>query len=299
VRIRPFLCTAGLVGLALGALSLACGPQAAPATPSPTADPFAVVRATAQAAYAAGRADLDRGQLDQALVELDTAKTNDPDNRPDIQQALNETVQRLQALTPTAGTTGAAGAGSTPAPQRTIVVATVPAVAPAISPVAVASASAVVGLVTWRDPQGRFTIDAPATWPPVDPPQSLVGTPVVEFRDPSARAEVDVAIDTSAHAVSPELYAASLELAMQQQVPGYASEQAVPDSLGGSPSLRRVFTFTQHDAAGHEAQARGLQVVVLKGATPYIISATAPAEQFTAPGFGATFDQMLGSFHFS
>jgi hypothetical protein len=152
--------------------------------------------------------------------------------------------------------------------------------------------------VTWRDPQGRFTIDAPATWPPVDPPQSLVGTPVVEFRDPSGRAELDVAIDTAAHAVSPELYAASIELAMQQQVPGYASEQAVPESLGGSPSLRRVFTFTQRDAAGHEAQARGVQVVVLKGATPYIISATAPAEQFAA-GFGATFDQMLGSFHFS
>jgi hypothetical protein len=206
---------------------------------------------------------------------------------------------RLQALTPTAGAAAAGTAQPTQAAQRTIVVATAPAAAPAVSPAARGpSPSAVAGLVTWTDPQGRFTIGAPAGWTAVGQPQSLVGTAVVQFRDPSMQAECDVAVDSSAHAVSPELYAASIELAMQQQVPGYASEQVVPGSTGGSASIRRVFTFTQHDASGRDYQARGVQVVVLKGTTPYIISGSAPAAQFTDQ-FGAIFDQMIESFHFS
>src|SRR5581483_10430433 len=106
------------------------------------------------------------------------------------------------------------------------------------------------------------------------------GTGVVEFHDPTNRAELDVAVDSSARAVSPELYAASLELAMQRQVPGYAGEQVVPGTTAGSPSIRRVFTFTQKDASGQDHQARGFQLVIIKGSTPYVISGTAPAEQF-------------------
>ena len=138
---------------------------------------------------------------------------------------------------------------------------------------------------------------APADWITAPQPQSLFGTSVVEFRDPSGRAEVDVAVDTNTKAVSPELYAASMELAMQQQVPGYASEQVVPGTTAGSPSVRRVFTFIQRDANGQDHQARGFQVTVIKGSTPYIVSGSSPAEQFQQ--FSPSFDRMVESFRFS
>jgi hypothetical protein len=88
-----------------------------------------------------------------------------------------------------------------------------------------------------------------------------------------------------------------MDLAMQKQVPGYAGEQVVPGNASGQPSVRRVFTFTLHDAAGHDLQARSFQVTVLKGSTPYIISGSAPAEQFQQ--YSSTFDQMVGTFQFS
>lgn len=248
-----------------------------------------MVRATSEAAYASGKAHLDRGELEQALVDLDTAKTNDPDNRQDIQQALDQALRQLQALTPTVG--------PTVAQARTIVVATVPAASPAVSVVPLPSASA-ASLTTWQDPQGRFAIGVPAGWSVVDSPQALVGTAVVEFRDASGQGELDVAVDSAAHAVSPELYAASIELAMQQQVPGYAAEQSLPIGVAGTAGFRRVFTFTQRDASGNEHQARGLQVVVLKGSTPYVIAASAPAELFQNQ-YGGVFQQMVDSFRFS
>jgi hypothetical protein len=106
-----------------------------------------------------------------------------------------------------------------------------------------------------------------------------------------------VAVDSAARAVSPELYAASMELAMQKQVPGYAAEETQPGSTSGNPSVRRVYTYTQRDAAGNDSQTRGFQVTVVKGSTPYLISGSAPAEQFAA--FSATFDQMVETFRFS
>jgi hypothetical protein len=152
-------------------------------------------------------------------------------------------------------------------------------------------------LVAWRDPQGRFSLSAPTDWARSQPPQSLFGTSVVQFRDPSVQAELNVAVDGGAKTPSPELFAATMELLMQQQVPGYAAEQTRPGSTGGNPSIRRVFTFTQRDAAGNDNQARGFQVAVVKGSTPYIISGSAPAEQFEA--FSETFDQMVETFRFS
>jgi len=270
------------------------------------ADPFAVVRATSQAAYQAGKDYLDRGDL-RGCPLIDTAKTTDPDNRPEIQQALERCLQAIAEL-PTA-------TAAPPPAQRTIVLATLPAAAPAsapqstppalakpttaASPVAAATRQAVPAqtLVAWRDPQGRFSISAPADWPTADQAQALFGTGVVQFHDPSGQAEVDVAVDTSTKVVSPELYAASMEISMQQQVPGYASEQVLPTATSNNPSIRRVFTFTQRDASGRDFQARGFQVTVLKGSTPYIISGSAPAEQFQQ--YDATFDQMVETFRFS
>src|SRR5207248_1916728 len=106
---------------------------AAPTSPTAERDPFAVVRATAEGAYESGRGHLDRGELQAALVDLDTAKTNDPDNRQDIQQTLDETIRRLQALTPTEAANQ---------PPRTIGVATVTA----RTPVAAASPSALAAV---------------------------------------------------------------------------------------------------------------------------------------------------------
>lgn len=333
-------------GFVLCYLSLACGPTASSTAPTPPADAFAVVRATSQAAYQAGTAALDRGDYLQACVYLDTAKTNDPDNRPEIQQALEQALSRC--LTPPPEPTAAQAS----AQQRTIVVATVvagastalatgatitpaaaaqtalaglaqatptaptatPAVQAATSTRAAAgtSTTAAAGtstdaaaagnasptaLVQWNDPQGRFSIGAPADWARADQPAALVGTGVVGFHDTRGRAEADVAVDAATHAVSPELYAASLELAMQQQVPGYASEQIVPGTTAGTPSVRRVFTFMQRDASGQDHQARGFQVTIVKGSTPYIISGSAPAEQYEQ--YSATFDRIVGSFRFS
>jgi hypothetical protein len=154
-------------------------------------------------------------------------------------------------------------------------------------------------LSPWRDPQGRFTLSAPSNWARVEQPESLlgIGTGVVDFVEPSGRAELGVAVDTANKAVSPELYAASLDIAMQQQVPGYAGDQVQPGSTSGNPSVRRVFTFTQRDSTGRDVQARAFQTTVLKGSTPYIISGWAPAEQFQQ--FSPTFDQMVESFRFS
>jgi hypothetical protein len=293
----------------LGGLTLACGPSATPQPTAVAADPFAVVRATSQAAYQAGKDFLDRGDL-RGCPLIDAAKTTDPDNRPEIQQALERCLQAIAEL-PTA-------TAAPPPAQRTIVLATLPAVpaaAPQSTPPAVAKPTAAgspvaaaqptatrqavpaQSLVAWRDPQGRFTISAPADWPKADTAQTLFGTGVVQFRDPSGQAEVDVAVDTATRVVSPELYAASMEITMQQQVPGYASEQVLPTATSNNPSIRRVFTFTQRDASGRDVQARGFQVTVLKGSTPYIISGSAPAEQFQQ--YGATFDQMVETFRFS
>ena len=86
---------------------------------------------------------------------------------------------------------------------------------------------------------------------------------MVAFREPSGQAEVDVAVDSATRAVSPELYAAGLELAMQREVPGYASEQIVPSTTSNAPSVRRVFTFTQRDANGQDHQARGFQQAIV------------------------------------
>jgi hypothetical protein len=344
---KGLLAPLGLL-LVLGGLTWACAPATAPPTPTAAPDAFAVVRATSQAAYQTGKALLDRGDpasLVQGCTFIDTAKTNDPDNRTEIQQALDQCLAALSAQlatnAPTAAATlrplvlptvpagtprptpqatappAAAAATSTPA-QAAAASTLTPAPAAAAStsrpataaaaststqaPAAAASTATLApapsgNLAVWRDPQGRFSIAAPADWSRDEQPQALFGTGVVGFHDPGGRAEMDVAVDSSNRAVSPELYAATMELAMNQQVPGYAAEQMQPGTTAGNPSIRRVFTFTMRDASGRELQARGFQIAVLKGSTPYIISGSAPAEQFQQ--FSSTFDRVVQSFQFS
>src|SRR6267142_2305517 len=96
---RSLLTWAGC-SVVLGSLTLACGPSAAPQPTAVAADPFAVVRATSQAAYQAGKDYLDRGDL-RGCPLIDTAKTTDPDARAEIQQALERCLQAIAEL-PTA-----------------------------------------------------------------------------------------------------------------------------------------------------------------------------------------------------
>jgi hypothetical protein len=151
------------------------------------------------------------------------------------------------------------------------------------------------GLVTWRDPQGRFSIGAPPDWPTLDAPPAMFGTGVVGFRDRGGLADLTVAVDTATRAVSPELYAASMELAMQQ-VPGYALDGVQPGTTGGNPSVRRVFSQTRQDPSGRDYTAHGLQVAIVRGATAYVVAAFAPADQY--PQFSPTFERMLDSLAF-
>src|SRR6266851_4146157 len=108
-------------GVILVGLTFACAPAAVPASTPAAADPFAVVRATSQAAYQTGKAHLDRGEFLPACVDLDKAKVADPDNRPEIQQALEEALQHC--LTPVVEPTPA---------QRGNVVATLALVIPTV-----------------------------------------------------------------------------------------------------------------------------------------------------------------------
>ncbi len=407
----------------MSAGAFACGPaQTAAPTPAASSDAFAVVRATAEAAYQAGRRHLERGELEAALIELDRARTNDPDSRPEIARALEDTLAQIQTRAPTVLATSSAGSGAAGnagavataaagaqatlvaqvkptggsgsaatsvaqanptvaagatgfaqgnptlaaaqatamaqanptlaaagAVQATAVVQTNPTVAAAatqlaqISPTLAAAAAAQAtalaqinpsaasaaqatalaqvatqvpggaaqgsnttpggtnaaapqALTTWRDPQGRFSFGMPGGWTRADPPQALAGTPSVEFRDPSQRASLSVASEPTARAVSPELYAASLEIAMQQNVPGYATEQVVPSTLAGNPSVRRQFTFMQRDGSGQERLARAVQVTVLQGSTPFIITGSAPATDFAE--FSGAFDASIDTFRF-
>src|SRR5256885_7091252 len=110
-----------LLSFGLGGLALAWGTTAEPTPTAPTPDPFGVVRATSQAAYQAGKAALDQGDVQRGCPAIDVAKTTDPDNNPNIQSALNQCLTQIPQYLATAAV------ASTPTPgQRTIVVATVP-----------------------------------------------------------------------------------------------------------------------------------------------------------------------------
>jgi hypothetical protein len=256
-----------------------------------TTDEFAVVRATAEAAFWTGRQQLDRGELEAALVSLDQARVNDPDNRQDIKEALDETIQRIQALPP--------APTRTPVPASMSVAAGTPVPVARPTPIPTPDASSLpstpAGFAVWADSQGRFVLAAPADWRIRGAPNAEFGSGVVGFRDPSGQAEIIVAVDSDTQAVSPELYAARMDIAMQG-IRGYASEGIEFGIIARSPSLRRNFSVTQRDSTGREVTLRGFQVAVLNGKTPYILAASAPAVQYKQ--FERTFEQIVSTFSF-
>jgi hypothetical protein len=225
-------------------------------------------------------------------VSLDQARVNDPDNRQDIRAALDETIQRLQALPP--------------APTRTPVPASMPAAAdapvrvvpPAPIPTSDASSPRSTpppGFTTWEDSEGRFVLAAPSDWQTRRTPNAEFGSGVVGFRDPTGQAEVVVAVDSDTQVVSPELYAAKMDIAMQG-IRGYAPEGIEFGIIANSPSLRRNFSVAQRDSTGREITSRSFQVVVLKGKLPYILAASAPLVQYKQ--FERTFEQIVSTFSF-
>jgi hypothetical protein len=173
-------------------------------------------------------------------------------------------------------------AASTPAPTAAVVAA-----------VSTPSASQ-AQLSPWQDPQGRFSVSAPAGWQESRGPQVAFGQGIVAFRDPTGQADLDVAVD-AAPGESPELYAAKMELQMQQ-LPGYALETTEPGMIGSSPSFRRSFTVSQQGSNGQSQNAKGFQLVVIHGNTAYILSATAPAAHYQ--DFSSLFNAMADSLAF-
>jgi hypothetical protein len=252
-----------------------------------------VVRATAEAAYRAGRQQLNRGELEAALVSLDQARLNDPDNRQDIREALDDTIRRIQALPPAPTRTPVPASMAKPAATPT------PVAPPTSQPASAATSPRSAppdGYTVWTDSQGRFVLAAPSEWQVRLTPNAEFGTGVVGFRDPSGQAEIVVAVDGDTQVVSPELYAAKMDIAMQG-IRGYAPDGIEFGITANSPSLHRKFSVTHRDSTGREVTSRGFQVAVLKGKTPYILAASAPAAQYTE--FERTFEQIVSTFSFS
>ena len=268
----------------------ACTLSAPPAPPTPAEnepDDFAVVRSTAEAAYQTGQQQLAAGDLDAALVSFDQARLNDPDQRQDIQSALDETVAQIRAQ-PQPPT-------KTPLPTWTPE-PTVAARVQTPTPVPTSTGPRVpAGYAVWTDTQGRFTIAIPSDWKVGQQPTAEFGTGIVAFKDPTGVGQLIVAQDPQAQAVSPELYAAKMEIQMEN-ADGYALDTVVPGMIGNSPSLRRNYSVNQKNAAGQQVTVKGFQLTVLRGKVPYILTASAPANQYDS--FAQTFDQIVGTFTF-
>ena len=270
--------------------SIACSQSRAPVVETPGADDFAQVRATSQAYFQSGSAALAAGDAALALVLLDRADTFDPDNRAEIKQAVAQAAATVRAFTPV--------------PTRTLI--PTPTREPNATPQAVfGSATAgpsptpteLPGTTVWTDPVGRFRASYPPGWTVQNDPPVIFGRGVVSFKDPSGLAEFAVGLDENAQAVSPELYAAKMDLFMQEQLKeAYASESILPGNVGSSPSLRRNFTVIQRTPNGAPINTRAFQVAVVRGSSAYVLYGSAPAASW--PMFGAQLEQIAGSFRF-
>ena len=147
----------------------------------------------------------------------------------------------------------------------------------------------------FTDAQGRFTIAAPSDWQVIRTPPVEFGQGVVGFRDPTGRADLTVAIDSEARVPSPELYAARIDLAMQQ-LTGYALESVVPGQMADSASVRRNYSVTQRDSTGRAFEPRGFQVTLVRGVTTHVLTGAAPKGDYAA--FDRVFSQILETLSF-
>ena len=154
------------------------------------------------------------------------------------------------------------------------------------------------GLVVWQDPQGRFSVSAPAdgagqpasrcsAWAPAwwcsatrpdEPSSTCRSTARLGRSRPSCTRRRSRSRSSSrCRATPPKECCPKARLATRPR-----------DGSSPSPSATR-------QARDH--QARGFQVTVVKGSIPYIISGSAPTELFQQNS--STFDQMVETFQFS
>jgi hypothetical protein len=282
---RPLLLPSLIAGLVFAALACTAG---TPPEPTSDVDDFAEVRATSQAAYVLGVDALQQGSPEAALVFLDQANTFDPDQRAEIQEALQQAAATVRAL-PQSPT-------RTPVPSPTPDARLLTQIAsPVTTPGVTATPVVAEGSTAWRDPSGSFKVTAPPGWRIKQSPDVEFGTGLVSFTDPTGKAEFALAADPSANAASPELYAAKMDIAMQQ-VPGYALDNIEPGNIGSAPTLRRNFTLQKRTDNGQTVNTRAFQVAVLRGTTAYILYGEAPATDF--PTFESQLNQIVRSFTF-
>lgn len=313
-RRRRLAARALALALALALFNLACrspgGPLPLGPAPQPTADPYAVVRQRAQAAFERGQAFLAAGDYERALVEFDAASLNDPDGRADIRAALEQTVAALR-LTPTAtppprrptatldpaappvllagGGPAAPAAGQTPQPDPAatppgaVRTSTPPPGARAPTPTPEPTAA----LARYRHPDGSFSLGLAPGWTAAPLSGAEVGTPVAAFADPAGRATLTVSTESLSAEISPELYAARLETAMAG-LPGYRSQSVAPASVAGQPAVRRVYVV-----AGSVETFQTVQLIVIVRRTALVFTGTSRASDFAA--HAPVLDSMLAS----
>jgi hypothetical protein len=238
------------------------------------ADPYAAVRARAQEAFDRGKAFHEQGDLDRALIELDTASVNDPDKRADIQELLNRTVEAIRVR----DTGPAATAAAMPSPSPSTPLPTIVARG---------------GFGTYSDVTKGVVLLVPDGWKRTEDPEPAFGTEgLVEFADQSGEARFVLSSDSAA-GTSPELYAATLETRMKE-VPGYVGEQAQLVTVGTLPGARRLFSIPGKSPAGRQETVRVLQTIVGSGARVFILTAESSADKFDS--FRETFETMSGTF---
>lgn len=203
------------------------------------------------------------------------------------------------APTPTASAPvgGTAGATVAPLATRTRAVATIggtpargtPPATPGMATPARTPLPVLVGGQTYQDPQGRFSLMAPADWGRI----AEGGTAVAFGKtapDGVPLAAVNVALDPLPDAgVGLEEYTRAAERSLAQQLPDYRPIDLTPVSLDGRPAYRRIFTATI------EGQPQQLQQVYLVDRQlAYVITGTTLQEAFR--DYSALFDQIAGTF---
>ena len=122
-------------------------------------DPYSAVRARAISFFQAGANEERQGNWRKALDDYRQARLWDPDNRQDIQDALDRAQARVDAMAPLPPTPSSQGNVSQPAPVPTAPPAAQRAQAP--TPTATASRAGVRAFQSHNFP---YTISYPADW---------------------------------------------------------------------------------------------------------------------------------------
>lgn len=245
-----------------------------PPPPPVAGDSFEAVRAKSLQAFERGKVLFSQDKLDQALVELDTASLNDPDHRADVQEMLQRTIDAIRARD--AKTVAPVASRATPDSLG---------LPPTIGPIP--------GYEIYASDGQGIALLVPTGWNRTDMPVTEVGQGIVEFRDSAGKAIFTVARDAPGPDVTPEKYAAAVELKMQE-LHGYAIQQVQFVSVGYLPGVKRVFSLPGTSPAGREGLVREVQFVVGSGRQIFILTGEAGDGDFDI--YRESFEKMVTSF---